>query len=238
MSQIYTEGKFIHEFKHRFKCMVNIEGIDEICYVASSSHLAPFIKLINKKVLLRENKSKSGKTKHTLFAVNYKNTYILLDLGFINKLVANYISEKCLFDILPESIKREQMFTNGYKADVVVYNKEKMYIIEAKALLTYDKIATFPTSSVSRAIIQLSKIKELLEQGYLVYYWLVLLNPKSETIVIDTCNSDFYNLYKNCVSLGMKTIVARIRWTQKKGFSIKNIEIANVIREEHITYVN
>lgn len=204
--------------------MVNIEGINEICYVASSSHLSHFIDLENKTVILRENISKNRTMKYILFAVNYKRTKVLLELSYINNLIINYLIKQNKSSNISELIKREHKFKNGYKADVVICKLGKTIIIEAKSLLSYDDSAEFPIKIAKRAIEQLVKIKELLMEGYEVYYWLVLLNPKCQKPILNKDNEEFTSLYQQCSLLGMKTYYSRLIWSKKTGFIINSFE--------------
>lgn len=55
-----VKGFFLHENKRRFSGQVLIDGVEESCYIASSSHLRDIIILDNKEVLLIPVKSKSG----------------------------------------------------------------------------------------------------------------------------------------------------------------------------------
>lgn len=57
MDNAYVKGKFRYECKNRFRCVVNIEKEDVICYVASSARLDNYVDSRNRDVLLRENKS-------------------------------------------------------------------------------------------------------------------------------------------------------------------------------------
>ena len=75
----YIEGNFVSERPNRFLCEIAINGKSEICHLASSSKLTPFINPSFKTVLLTENKSNKSKTKYTLHAVKLGKKYILLN---------------------------------------------------------------------------------------------------------------------------------------------------------------
>lgn len=202
--------------------MVRVEGVDELCYVASSSHLSHFIDLKNKNVLLKKNVSNNSRMEYTLFAVSYKRTKVLLELSYINKLIMNYLIENHQDEYSSDVVKREQKFANGYKADIVIYKPEKTIIIEAKSILTLNNEAEFPKNISRRAIEQLVKIKELLIQGYEVFYWLVLLNPKCETVSLLKNNNEFYSIFQKCITLGMKVMLSKLSWLNEDGFFIKS----------------
>lgn len=232
----YTEGIFIKEGSHRFEGIVNINGINSKCYIASSSKLSNFINLKNKKVLLRKNAKKSSKTKFTLFAIISNNTTILLDLNYANRLIYNYLvdNKPNFLDYL--EIKREHKFNNGYKSDITITQRNETIIIEAKTLLTEKEFAQFPTIMIKRSYTQLLKIKELLIQGNKVYYWLVTLNPNTKTIIQNNKNLDFLELLNSCKKLGLTLMLSNILWDEKKSFSITPPQIINKIQNQNETY--
>lgn len=87
-------GVFKAEIKNRFLCTVNVDGTDTICYIPSSCRLSNFIDLVNKKVMLRPIKKKDARTKYSVYAVKYRQCYVLLDLSSSNKIIAESLDRR------------------------------------------------------------------------------------------------------------------------------------------------
>ncbi len=80
-----------------------------------------------------------------------------------------------------------------------------------------------------RATIQLKKIKELLIEGYQSYYWIVLLNPKTEQIITQKRKFRIYK--KLCIlvkKLGLRIIYSHTIWSETTGFSISPPKELNI----------
>lgn len=199
----YETGVFKGEIKNRFRCLVEINGNDEICYIPSSCKLESLIDLNGKKVLLIPNDTHKSKTAYSVFAIKNKNDHIILNTAIANKLVANNI--KCRrFSFLG---KRNNVFTEkniyGYKSDLYIADTDT--IVEIKSIITDKSCAVFPTVHSLRAIQQLEKIYELLNDGHRVLYCFVSLNPYVKEISINTNDTLFYDLFKRCSESGMMT---------------------------------
>lgn len=189
-------GIFIKEAKERFIGYVKIGSQIEECYISSSSHLNKLINLINKKVLLIENKGKNLRTKYTVQAVVDKNNTILVNLNFVNSIVYEYL--KHVYKNI--EIRREFNIQN-YKSDF--YLPENKTIIEVKSLLSEANIATFPLIQGERSVRQLKTIHELLKKGYNVDYYVILLNQCIQKIVPNDKFNDFSSLFKSCIERGL-----------------------------------
>lgn len=85
------EGIFIEEEKRRFSCIVEVEGVPEKCYVASSCKIEKLIPLGGKKVLLKPVQSKLSDMKYSLFAVQMQKGLVLLNLPCANRVVENQL---------------------------------------------------------------------------------------------------------------------------------------------------
>lgn len=225
MDSTYVRGKFKYECKNRFRCVVNIENEDVICYVASSARLDNYVDLRNRDVLLRENNSQSKKTAYTLFAVEHEGTNVLLELGYINNLLSNYLILNDIFKINENNIISEKFVDKNYKADLLIVNGDNKICVEAKAILTLDKETVFPIKQGERALKQLDKLKLLLYQGYEVNYWLVLLNPNSKTFSINSEQNEYLKVLKSCIDLGMKLLLSKVLWNDQKGFVIDSHKV-------------
>lgn len=216
------EGIFIEESPNRFLCHVLINGNLVECYVPSSSRLENYIKLRNKKVLLIKNKKVTGRTMYSLFAVNYYNQYIMLNLNMVNKVLVEYIIRKnAKYSIFKEKI------IDGYKADIVIVNKKNnnnYKVIEAKGVIGTKNTVVFPNVYSERAIYQLHKIKELLQKGISIEYHFISLSPIVKNIILNQNEKEYFQLIKECIELGMEV----------KGFSLKlfenNVEIYKEIK--------
>ena len=80
----YKRARFIRNEGRRFKCWIEIDGKEELCYVASSSKLNHYLDIEDKEILVIENKSSQRKLKYRLFAVRANEEWIVLDLLLLN----------------------------------------------------------------------------------------------------------------------------------------------------------
>src|SRR5574344_910355 len=189
-------GIFKKELPIRFLAKVKVNGKIEECHMSSSSHLLPMINLIDKQVLLKENKGNNLRTKYTVQAL-WEENKILLNLNYVNNIFRDYL-EKSNNKLV---IKREHKI-NNYKTDFYIPEQNK--IIETKAILSQNDNVTVPFLSGERCIRQLKSISLLLKQGYDVEYCFILLNPKIKKIIIDQNNKSYFDNFNICVDNGMK----------------------------------
>lgn len=211
------DGVFVKELKNRFLCEVIIDGKSMECYVPSSCHLSNFIDISNCPVLLIKNPEKS-RTAYFLFAFKLQEKYVLLNTSIANKIIFEKLSSR-MFAFLG---KRKNVFKEykyqGYKSDIFIEDTNSF--IEIKSLLTLDKIGIFPTVYSERTINQLKSFCEFLRNGIKVNFFIVSLNPYVKKIQINK-NTDFYLLFKDCISLGMKLYGFKIDFNN--SLSIKRI---------------
>lgn len=194
-------GQFVRELKNRFLCEVVIDGKVEVCYIPSSCHLSNFLQLEGKMVLLVPTAAKKSRTSYAVVAVKFKRSYIVLNTSYANRLVEYSIrSRKLSYLGKRKNYLREKNIEN-YKCDL--YIEDTRTIIEVKSVITNNDIGLFPTVFSERSLIQLGKIKELLQSGYKVDYIIISLNPyvKSIKLLKDT---QFYVEFSECINQGMR----------------------------------
>jgi len=196
------EGRFIHELKNRFLCEVEIDDSVFECYVPSSCHLANFLKLEGKRVLLRKNSTPKSRTEYALVAMPYKRSYLLLNSSLANRAVEACIHSRRLYFLGKRSSIRKEHRVDGYKTDLFISDTKT--IIEVKSIIALDEAAVFPTVYSERALKQLKQLKELLQRGYKVWYFIVSLNPYVQKIQLDS-RSELIKLLLECEGLGMRT---------------------------------
>ncbi|MGF7031242.1 DNA-binding sugar fermentation-stimulating protein [Paenibacillus mucilaginosus] len=198
-------GVFVEESKNRFLCTVLIDNELCECYVPSSSRIENYLRLKGREVLLTENKGTNKRTKFSLFAVKYYNKYILINLNMINQIVEAMIIENKIKYLTGTRLKREQTI-DGYKTDILLENDRtnENTIIEIKGIISAFREAKFPSVFSERAIVQLQKIKELLQRGHKVVYLIVSLSPIVKKIILDSNFSQYHSLLNECVELGMQ----------------------------------
>lgn len=215
-------GKFIKECKNRFLCLVEINGNIEECYVSSSSKLENYIDLTGCNVLLKKNVGKKLRTDYTLHAAYYKRAWVLLNLNYINELVHTEYLKTTGIDTA--GIIRE-CFIGEYKSDLYLPEKEK--IVEAKGILSGDDIAKFPLVSCGRALKQMEEIENILDEGFKVDYTFVLMNPKIQSIALNSEQKQFVEVFKACIDKGLVPRYYTVRWRQGKSFlsTAKNVYI-------------
>ena len=205
------EGVFIRELKNRFRCYVEVNGEERLCYVSSSSKLANYIDLEGKKVILVPASKNAKATDYTLLAVRHRNGYILLDLSIANAVIAEQISRRC-FSFLGRrsNVKRETIIAD-YKTDL--YVEDTNTLVEIKTVITDRKQGAFPTATSRRSLEQLRKISSLLECGYKCCVLFVALSPSIESIRINT-HGEYYDMLKNCIEKGLVCKACQIKMSK------------------------
>ena len=193
-------GVFKREVKNRFRCLVEIDGEEELCYVPSSCRLTNFIELNGKEVLLSPNVGENEKTRYALFAVKSGNSYILLNLALANAIVSEQLSRRYFSFLGKRKTLQREVTVSGYKADV--YAVDSKTIIEVKTVISDKKEASFPTVYSDRILDQLERIQRLLEEGQRVCWLLVSLSPTVRRIVLNK-DSSFFPAFLNCIEKGM-----------------------------------
>ncbi len=208
MNEVIT-GIFRHECNGRFLCEVEIDGNNELCYVASSAKLNKYINLIDKKVYLSKNKGKNTKTKYSLFAMeDVKGNVILLNLNQVNLLLKDYLIEK---GVEREKVKSEITLDNGLKVDLAYIGNTNI-IYEAKTILSQENKAIFPSAKTKRVKTQLEKMMSLLAKGYQIKYCFFILNPDITIVEIDRNNKEIYKLFYEAICLKMDIYIFRTYW--------------------------
>ena len=190
---------FISELSNRFKCLVDIEGIETLCYVPSSCRLSNFIDLTGHTVLLTRLSSQS-RIEYSLYAVETDKGLVLLNLALANKIVLSQINKRCFAFLGKRKQLRTELVVNGDKRDLDI--EETKTIIEIKTILSLDSSGHFPTVYPHRLINQLRKIEALLESGFRVCYLFIALGPQIKRIYLDA-NQEFSELFDRCRSKGM-----------------------------------
>lgn len=190
---------FISELSNRFRCLVDIEGIETLCYVPSSCRLSNFINLAGRTVLLTRL-SPHAQIKYSLYAVETDKGLVLLNLALANKVVLSQINKRCFGFLGKRRHLRTEVVVNGYRSDL--YIEDTKTIIEIKTILSLDSSGHFPTGYPRRLINQLRRIETLLESGCRVCYLFIALGPQIKRIYLDA-NQEFSELFDRCMSKGM-----------------------------------
>ncbi len=194
-------GIFKTEIKNRFLCMVEVEGTDTVCYIPSSCRLSNFINLTNRSVMLKPIKKREARTKFAVYAVKYRQGYVLLNLSLSNYIIKESINRR-MFAFLGsrKNIHREAII-DGYKSDL--YVEDTKTVIEIKSILSFNTEAVFPTVFSERANRQLEDIKMLLDRGYKVCYMFVSMYPGVKKLFINEQQEEYCRLFRKCVDKGM-----------------------------------
>ena len=194
-------GVFKEEIKNRFLCIVNINGEDTLCYIPSSCRLSNFIDLKNRVVALKPIKKKDARTRFSVYAVKYRNSFILLNLSEANSIIEQQINRK-IFCFLGnrESVMREKTIY-GYKSDLYISDTDT--IIEVKSLLTVEKEAQVPSVFSERGNRQLLDLKRLLQDGHKVCYMFVSLYSGVKEIHLNVEQREYMRSFNECIANGM-----------------------------------
>ena len=205
----YVYGTFQNEIKNRFLCSVNIDGKDVICYIPSSCRLSNFIDMTGRTVLLRPIETPNTRNAYAVYAVKYRNGFILLNLAQTNRVIEAQIRRRYFsFLGVRKKISHEYKIGN-YKADLFIHDTNTL--IEIKSTLSFSKESTFPTVYSERAVKQLTEISRLLDEGYRACYILVSLNPSVKEITINSEIEDYYKEFMKCIEKGMTYCAFSIR---------------------------
>lgn len=225
MKQDYILGTFVREEKNRFLCTVNINGVDEECYIPSSCRLENFIELAGKEVILHENMNKSSRTRFAVYAIHFKQNYILLRTAEANTIISDSISSRRFSFLGKRNEIVNEYKVDNYKADI--YLPETKTVIEIKSIIATTKNAVFPTVYSERAIKQFEKIKILLSKGYKVVYIYVALCPyvNQVSLSMDKRLIEYSCLFNECIRLGMDCKAYAIEVKEGKSRIRKEIEI-------------
>lgn len=198
--EIIKDGIFKEEIKNRFRAIVKIDGMDELCYVQSSSRMSNYVDLRNKRVWLVKNHL-CNKMKYTLFSISYKRNMIFLIPSLANDVILSEINDRRLSFLGERKEVLKEISIDNYKCDL--YIPKTKTIIEIKSFISKnDRNSIFPVVYSERTIKQLEKMKELLFKGYHCVFMLVSLNPYVEHIMIDK-NTIFYTKIKELVNAGL-----------------------------------
>lgn len=211
-------GIFVKELKNRFRCLVDIDGTEQVCYVPASCKLGNFIDLSGRVVWLKKLPKHSG-LKYSLFALETKQGLVLLNLAYANRVIEQQIHRR-FFSFLGKRthVLREQVF-DGYKCDLFITDTNT--IVEIKTVLTLDRHAHFPSVYSERAEFQLNHLQQLLAKGYNVCFIFVGLGPHIKSISID-CDEAFTNAFNYCVQQGMTYEAVRLVTTCDGKTAVKS----------------
>lgn len=225
MSQDFIVGTFVREEKNRFLCTVTVDGIDEECYIPSSCRIENFLKLAGKEVLLKENQNKNGRTRLAVYAIKFKQNYMILRTSEANDIIWNAIKGRRFSYLGNRNVIQKECIIDGYKADI--YLPQTRTVIEIKSIINTGKEALFPTVYSARANEQLFKIKQLLNSGYNFTYIFVSLNPYVRHVMISNQEafSEFKKLFMECINLGMKYKAYTSKLMDAKPIIFKEIDI-------------
>jgi DNA-binding sugar fermentation-stimulating protein len=230
MQMELISGIFIEECKSRFLCKVDINGQCELCYVSSSSKLAPFIELKGKEVVLIKNISTTSKTKYTLQAVKNETGYILLNLSFINRLLGEEFKRPESLYSVADRILSEKTISEGLKVDFFIEGKQDV-VIEAKGIISNAGGACLPAMRVDRAVNQLKCFQKLLKKGISVHYYFVLMNPLINNLKLDKTKMEFYKLFRSCLKNGMQVFIYKVVWNEDNIYLARDKSIETLFLE-------
>lgn len=200
----YKRARFIRNEGRRFKCWIEIDGKEELCYVASSSKLNHYLDIEDKEILVIENKSSQRKLKYRLFAVRANEEWIVLDLLLLNHIVKEKLENEGY-------IVESEKFIEDYRADLLIRTETEVLVCEIKSVLCLEESAVFPMNAGKRCAEQLEKIKDIITfNKYKVLYVFVLLTQNVKRIEINQTEKNYKELFSECLENGMKTMCCRL----------------------------
>ena len=214
---IVREGVFCREDRYRFHCWVNIDGEEHLCYLPSNCKFEKMCSLKGRTVLLSDSFSKKSKFDYKVEAVKYRNSQMLLNLSFLNRVMEQELRRK-KFSFLGErkNIVREKVIY-GYKSDL--YIEETNTIIEIKSVFAFSVSANYPANYSSHMLEQLEKLKDIADGKAKVVYFIVGLGPTVKKIRIDL-KSKYGELMDECRCAGVQFVAMNLQ--NKKGYYCVN----------------
>lgn len=135
------KGTFLYEIKNRFLCMVKVGTKDVICYIPSSCRLSNFIDLKNRQVLLSPVASKTARTLYSVFAVKFKQSYILLNTSLPNIAIEKEITGRRFSFLGKRSQVLHEKNLGKYRCDLFIQDTNT--IIEIKSIISTNSEACF-----------------------------------------------------------------------------------------------
>lgn len=219
----FFRGSFVRELSNRFLAEIEIDGNLEICYIPSSCKLSRLMDLSGRETLLLPVKKKVARTRYSVFAVKGSTSYILLNLGECNAILQKELHRR-YFSFLGKRTKlHREANIAGYKADLFI--EDTNTIIEIKSVLSSEKNSMFPSVHSRRTLLQLEKISKLLDRGYAVCYIFASVNPKTKVLYIDEANTEYCELFRECVSRGMQYCAVSIGIKDDKAKVLAKLKV-------------
>lgn len=213
----YKKARFIRFVGRRFKCLINIDDKEELCYVASSSNLNHYLQMEGKEILVTEIESSNSDLRYRAFAVKIGNEWIIIDLHLLNRAVKEKL--ECNGFVV-----ETEKYIDEYRADLVISRDNKALIYEVKSVLCLSEKACFPMNAGKRCEEQLVKLKEIASAyEYEVRYVFALLSKNIQSIEIVSDKTCYKELFSECCKNGMNIECLRI--------SFENNEV--IVNEEN-----
>lgn len=197
-------GTFMEEIKNRFLCRVRVGDEDVICYVPSSCRLSNFVSMEGRTVVLHPIRTKTARTKFSVYAIKVRNKYVLTYLSDANKIIADNLRRRYFSKIGYREEHQREVTIAGYKCDLYIPKTRR--IIEIKSILAFTKTACFPSVYSERALNQLFTLEQLLNAGYKVTYIFVSLNPSVKSLRINQDIPSFADRFSACIAKGMQVM--------------------------------
>lgn len=192
-------GVFKEESNRRFLAIIDINGKQEECYLASSSKLKKIYDLRNKEVLLEKNKGKNTRTKYVVQALKDKKDYIWLNLKELNNLYYKQILKENPY------IFCEKKINKNLRIDFFDYDKQEL--IEIKGILSQYSKVQFPSFETKRFYRQL---KEMHKWEHLKKLVIILMNPNIVEIEFNKEHIEIYNQLIKCINSNLKIEIYKI----------------------------
>lgn len=215
-------GVFKEEATRRFIAIIDVNGRQEECYMASSSKLNKLYNLNNKEVILEKNIGKNTRTKYVVQALKDDNEYVWLNLKALNNLYYKQVLKK------NPSIICEKKINANLRIDF--FDNEKQELIEVKGVLSKDCKVLFPSFETQRFFRQL---KEIYKWKYKKKLVIIIMNPNIKEIELNKEYIEIYNQLIKCINNNLKIEIYKIIFDEDFKLKKVNYKInCNVIQIE------
>lgn len=203
VSGTVLEGTFIAELRNRFRGVVSIAGTEMDCYIPSSCRISNFLDMTGHKVLLVPTNSTKAKAKYALFAVEYRNRYILLNTVMANRIVEEQLRRRLFCSLGKRTRVQREANVDGYKCDLYIEDTDTL--VEIKSLIAIASVAEVFSVESARAVEQLAMILQRLRSGKRAAIVFVAMSPFIRRVTADK-ESACGNLLFQCCEAGLELI--------------------------------
>jgi len=175
------EGEFIRRL-NRFLAEIKLNGERVLAHLPNSGRMLTVL-FPKCKAYLQERRSPKRKTKYSMFAVEHKNTPIIVDTRFANKVTKTLI-EKGLFPPLRKyRVLKGNVLKDNSRLDFLLGRNGQRFYLEVKSVsYVVDKVAMFPDAPTLRGRRHIQILMKCLKEGFKAGILFTLQRPDAKIV--------------------------------------------------------